>query len=437
MAESPRLIKQTPMARHFLLFPLGSSGDVHPFIGLGRTLRARGHRVTLFSCEYFGETAVRSGLEFEQTHSTAEYLELQQDPALWDSRRGTRFVLERTQTVDSYRDIIGRIAALNVPGQTVLVGGTLALGARIARDHLKIPMATVHLQPSVIVSPLRPALQASVNLPRWWPWWLRRLAYRVGEKWLVDPMLAPKINQMRRELGLAPVSNIITRYWHSPDTVVCLFPEGYAAPAADWPANIRLASFPLYDEANIRGLSDEQERVLDAGDPPVVVTFGSAMRHAKAHFAGAAEAIRRTGRRGILLTPHREQIPDPLPEGVSHAEYIPLSRLLPRAALMVHHGGIGTAAQALLAGVPQLVMPMSHDQPDNAVRLENLGLASWLTPKKFTPANIARALDGLLNDPAAKAAARVVSERLKKEDGLGSAATMIEQTVWRDEAPAR
>ena len=258
MAESPRLIKQTPMARHFLLFPLGSSGDVHPFIGLGRTLRARGHRVTLFSCEYFGETAVRSGLEFEQTHSTAEYLELQQDPALWDSRRGTRFVLERTQTVDSYRDIIGRIAALNVPGQTVLV------------------------------SPLRPAIQAARNLPRWWPWWLRRLAYRVGEKWLVDPMLAPKINQMRRELGLAPVSNIITRYWHSPDTVVCLFPEWYAAPAADWPANIRLASFPLYDEANIRGLSDEQERFLDAGDPPVVVTFGSAMRHAKAHFAGAA-----------------------------------------------------------------------------------------------------------------------------------------------------
>ena len=72
------------------------------------------------------------------------------------------------------------------------------------------------------------------------------------------------------------------------------------------------------------------------------------------------------GRRGLLLSRHREHIPRTLPSDVRHVEYAPFSELLPRCAALVHHGGIGTSAQALAAGVPQLIMPMGHDQPDNS-----------------------------------------------------------------------
>src|SRR6185436_13395214 len=89
------------------------------------------------------------------------------------------------------------------------------------------------------------------------------------------------------------------------------------------------------------------------------------------------------GRRGILLTRHREQVPDNLPREVIHIDYAPFSQLLPRCAALVHHGGIGTSAQALASGVPQLVTPFTHDQPDNAARLKRLGGAEVLPSSRY------------------------------------------------------
>lgn len=433
MGFPPPPPKTNRMGKHILLFPLGSSGDVHPFIGLGRKLLARGHRVTLFTCEHFETAAAKSGLEFVSTYSTEDYFKIQDDPEIWHPTRGPKAIMAKTQSVESYRDCLRLIAERNVPGETVVVGGTLALGPRTVRDHLKVPLVTVHLQPGVVISVDRPARYAGGNFPAWAPRWLRRAGFYFAEKWIIDPMVAPTVNAFRAELGLPPVKKIMTKYWHSPDAVVGLFPAWYAAPAGDWPAHMRLTSFPLYDEANVRPPTPEHQAFFDAGSPPVVVTFGSAMRHAKPHFAAAAEAIHKIGRRGILLTPYREQVPDPLPPGVIHADYIPLSQILSKAAVMVHHGGIGTAAQTLAAGIPHLVMPMTHDQPDNADRLEKLGVARWLLPAKFTAANVARELETLLADPRFKTAATQYAETLKGEDGLGAAADVIEKTGMRDE----
>ena len=147
------------------------------------------------------------------------------------------------------------------------------------------------------------------------------------------------------------------------------------------------------------------------------------MCHGQAFFAAAVDACRRLGRRGILLSRHTEHLPPSLPGTVMHAAYAPFSELLPRAAALVHHGGIGTTAQAMRAGVPQLLMPMSHDQPDNALRVEKFGVGAALPPKKFTGPAVAKTLDGLLNSPRVAAACRAVAERF----GAGSDA--LEKTV--------
>jgi UDP:flavonoid glycosyltransferase YjiC (YdhE family) len=93
------------------------------------------------------------------------------------------------------------------------------------------------------------------------------------------------------------------------------------------------------------------------------------------------DACRRLGRRGLLLSRYRDQLPADLPPGVRHFDYVPLSRVLPRAAALVSHGGIGTLSQALAAGIPQLIMPLGFDQFDNAARLGRLGVAATLTPR--------------------------------------------------------
>ncbi len=158
----------------------------------------------------------------------------------------------------------------------------------------------------------------------------------------------------------------------------------------------------------------------------MVFAPGTANRQAARFFRAGADACRRLGRRGLLLTRFAEQIPDPLPFGVRHAEYAPFGSLLPRAAALVHHGGIGTAAQALRAGCPQLVMPMAFDQPDNAVRLQRLGVGSYLRPSRFTGMAVARELETLLGSEVVARACRAAARRFVGIDPVARTCDLIE-----------
>src|SRR5690606_14357109 len=200
--------------------------------------------------------------------------------------------------------------------------------------------------------------------------------YAIGDHFVIDPILAPAINPLRRELGLPPVSRFLHEWWHAPRLTIGLFPEWYAPPQADWPSQTELTDFPLYDEAELEPPSDDLQQFLAAGDQPVAFTAGSAMALGSDFYRAAVEACVRGGLRGVLLTRYTEQLPKDLPDTVKHVPYAPFSQLLPRCATLVHHGGIGTTAQGLAAGVPQLIMPMSHDQPDNADRIQRLGVGT-------------------------------------------------------------
>ena len=164
-------------------------------------------------------------------------------------------------------------------------------------------------------------------------------------------------------------------------------------------------------------------------DPPIAFTFGSAMMHAQSQFAASAEACRLMGRRGILLTRHRDQLPAHLPEDVRHFDYAPFSELLPQCAALVHHGGIGTTSQALAAGVPQLIAPLAHDQHDNAARVRKLGVGAEIATKKFHPKNIASVLMKMLDDAEMATAVDDVATRFRGDDSIARTCDLIEQVV--------
>ena len=107
-----------------------------------------------------------------------------------------------------------------------------------------------------------------------------------------------------------------------------------------------------------------------------------------------------------------------------HVPFLPLSRILPRTSALVHHGGIGSAAAALAAGVPQLVMPFAHDQPDNAARLCRLGVASALWPRRASGARMAARLRHLLSSPSVAARCHTLAAAVRP--GLESAADFVE-----------
>jgi UDP:flavonoid glycosyltransferase YjiC (YdhE family) len=420
---------------HVLLVPVGSHGDVHPFVAIGQGLRARGHRVSMITSEPFRSVAERNGLEFVQTLTTDEYNAMMQNPDLWNPKKGLKVILNHELLRRHIPLVFEAIRARYKPGETVAVGGTLAFAARVANDALGVPYTTVHLQPMSCCSVSDPPVASNGVNMTWLPRPLIRLAYWGAEKWITDPLMAPAINEFRASLHLPPIRRVLTKWSPSPERVIGLFPDWFG-PIPDGGPAFRHAGFVLFDDAAGRPTPEHLRTFMANGPPPAIFSFGSAMLHGRDYFDAAVEACRILNIRGVLLGADGEQIPDKLPPGVVHASYAPFSDVFPRAACVVHHGGLGTSAQALRAGVPQLVMPLAYDQADNAVRMRRLGIAALLYPKRFTGNAVAERLKRLIDNDEVKQAAQAVSERFRGADGTATACRLIEELVVRDAAPA-
>lgn len=410
-----------------LLVALGSHGDVHPFVGIGLGLRARGHRVRVVAYYNFRELVERAGLEFISCGSEEEYKRFASDPRAWKKFGGTKLILGFVSNL--IRPIYRIVRENYVPGETVMAVSSLALGARVAQDHLKIPTASVHLQPTLLESVIDPPHFQGLLMPGWMPRWMVRAQYWLAHTLVLDRGLAPELNAFRAELGMGPVKCVFGNYVHSPQRVIGLFPEWFAPPAEDWPKQVRLTGFPLYDESGITELSGELEAFLKAGEAPIAFTPGSAMFQGRKFFEESVAACQMMGTRGLLLTRHLEHLPEKLPDSVKHVDFAPFSQLLPRCAALVHHGGIGTIAQAMRAGVPQLVVPHAHDQPDNAARLVRLGVGRKLEVRQFKRVRISRILTELLGAPSTRENCRSVAARFTGVDAIGETCDLIEELM--------
>jgi UDP:flavonoid glycosyltransferase YjiC (YdhE family) len=223
------------------------------------------------------------------------------------------------------------------------------------------------------------------------------------------------------------VAQIFSRWNQSPDLVLGMFPEWFGAPQPDWPPQTRLVGFPLYDPRPAPGLSQQLEEFLAAGEPPIVFAPGSANSQAASFFRTAVEVCTRLGRRGLLVTRFPEQVPPDLPRTVRHFEFVPFGLLLPRAAALVHHGGIGTCAQGLAAGLPQLVMAMAFDQLDNGQRLARLGTGAVLRVSQFRPKRVAGEMARLLESPTVAQRGREIAPRLNGPASLNAECDHLEK----------
>ena len=411
-----------------LVITLGSAGDVHPFLAIALALRERGHDVTFATSPYFAPLIERVGLPLQPLGTAEDFEQKISDPGLWRPLRGFGVIANMVER--SMPHVYELVEQETAGGDTVVVSHPLVFGARVAHDALGVPLVTVHLAPAAIWSlDAPPVATVGIGSIEGWPSLAKRFLVGFGEK-CVDLRMGSVLNRFRAEHGLAAVRQIGSKWWHSPQRVIGLFPDWYAPPQADWPPQTVLTGFPLYDEREGSPLSPQVEAFLaeaeTSGDLPVVFAPGSANRQAHRFFQSAIDACSRMGCRGILLTRYSEQLPANLPRGVLHADYAPFSALLPRVAALVHHGGIGTCAQALAAGCPQLVMPMAFDQPDNAARLARLGVGRAVPPKRFNGARVALELSGLLENASVSKSCEEIALRLQGTDPIGRTCELIE-----------
>jgi UDP:flavonoid glycosyltransferase YjiC (YdhE family) len=408
-----------------LVATLGSYGDVYPKVGLALALKQRGHRVTFYTNPFFEKLAGKYDLDFVPIGTMEQYLKFANHPALFDPRKSVSVFFDNLILPNinvAYERLLERCKG----DDTVIVSSITVFSARMIQEKHHIPNVTVHLAPMAFKSAYEMPQNAFFPFPDWLPLALKRFYWWVADKFVVDRMIGPALNAFRKEIGFTPVERIMTRWGHSPQMVIGMFPEWYAAPKPDWPPITHLTGFPLFDEGEENTLAPEVESFLDQGEPPIIFMPGSLMQHADSIFEMAVRSCQQLGIRAILLSRYSHQIPRLLPEGVRHFEYVPLEQILKRASALVHHGGIGTCAQALKAGVPQLIHPMAYDQFDNAWRLQQLGVGDSLVPSCMQVENLVDKLGMLTQSSDVRTRCQDVAARFEGKNALVETCALIE-----------
>lgn len=404
---------------------LGSLGDNLPFMALGAALARRGHEVRLYGNGYFQRHAEERGLHFTATSEAAEYEAFLNSPAATDPKEGMRLVAAGVMArVEASYQVMAQDV---LPGETIAIASTFAFAPRLLAETHGIPVAVIHLSPSVLRSefcaPRFSPLGHMAALPRF----VKRFIWRTMDSKFMDPLYTVPFNQIRQRLGLSPVNRMFHQWLHQADAALCMAPEWFSARQPDWPAQLEMTGFPLAEHGESEPLPAGLTNFIDAGAAPVVITAGTANAVSHASFSAALGACRLLGMRAIVVTADRKQLPPDLPDGVIHAVYAPFATLLPRASAFIHHGGIGSVSQALRAGVPQLIQPMAFDQFDNASRVLQLGVGSEILPRHFAPERVARTLKALLADASVAASCKRRKEELNGVDGIMRACDLLLQ----------
>jgi len=413
-----------------VLNSFGSFGDIHPYMAIAMELQERGHTPVIATMEIYREKIEGAGLEFAPVQTDIPQPK-EQDPELirkiMEPKTGPRFLMEGLvfpAVRDSYADLLEA-----VEGADLLVTHSAAPAGPLVGRKTGMPWISTVLAPFSFISAYDPPV------PPFWQW-TRRLSVLgpevMGFLLNLSKSLykARAVTKFRDELGLPDVGNPMFEGQHSPVCVLALFSEVFAQKQPDWPQQTQITGFCFYDGYHEAVIPPELIRFLDSGAPPIVFTLGSsAVWVARDFYSESIEAARSVGRRAVLLIGDERNLPRSLPQGVIAVDYVPYQSLLPRACAVVHHGGVGTTSQALLAGVPTLIVPFAFDQSDNAEHAFRIGTSRTLYRKNYQAPKVANELEELLRHPFYSQRAFEVSQRLKRENGPARASDLMEQVL--------
>lgn len=410
----------------FAIITYGSQGDIRPFVALGKGLLRAGHSVVFPADREFRALIERHGLEYRPLSGD---LRAVTGAGIADDlfRKGADPV---TMTRTMVR--LGQEHSLAwtkeywdaATGADVIVTSGLAIYVGIAvAEKLGLPVVGVGLQP---LAPTR-AFPPPFMPPRRLPGWVNH-ALHFALLQMFWQMFRPSTNRARREvLGLKPSfigpgPRLMREKWPTP---YAISPHVVPRPD-DWPDFVRMTGFWFLDEGEGFVPPPGLARFLDSGPPPVYVGFGSMGGFDPAETTALVlNAL--NGRRAILAKGWGGLDPSALPPTVYGLESAPHDWLFPRVSAVVHHGGAGTTAAGVRAGVPAVVVPFIADQPFWGARLHALGVAPTPIPRNRLTADALASAIAATDDPGMRARAAALGARVWAEDGVGNAVRFIEE----------
>jgi len=421
--------------KRIVLATFGSLGDLHPYIAIALELQRMGHAPVIATTDFHREAIESEGIEFAPVRPSAEQMG---EPAelvkkLFHPTQGPAYLIRdlvMPHVREAYEDLDRACASADL-----IVTHPLTFTARFVAEKRGLPWCSTVLSPLSLMSSIDPPLFGPA------PWLLAVRKLGVGPyralfglvKRFVGAWEQP-LHALRADLGLPPMPPAQFEGQYAPAGNLALFSRVLAPPQDDWPPNTAICGFSRYDGKPLDAtLRRELDAILDAGPPPIVFTLGSSVSmFATRFFENAILAAQRLGQRALLVT---GQDPAQYDAAIAAARLpaatigvfrsLPYSEVFPRAAINVHQGGVGTLAQALAAGKPQLITPVGFDQPDNARRAARMGVSRTIPFERLNADRMTAALHDLLSVPAYAGNAAAAARAVLAEEGERLAATLL------------
>jgi UDP:flavonoid glycosyltransferase YjiC (YdhE family) len=413
---------------HITILALGSYGDVLPFAVLGKGLRDAGYQVRLATFEDFGQMVESRGLEIFPIQGNAKSI-MGGGAGLALAESGTNVLVGFKAIMESFgalADEYVRCFSDSRLWETELIINQLPVFGADLGDKLGVQYFTAGVIPLIRTK--------TFPLPLFPQWKLgcvyNALSYRLAEQ-LAWQGFRKVVNRWRRDvLGLPPKG-----FWgdfdriYAETPVLAGFSQHVVPRAMDWSNEVHVTGYWLPEDNPSWQPPDDLHRFLDAGPPPVFIGFGSMpLRDPHRVTTMIVEALQRSGQRGILSAGWGELGDQDLPGSIMKIGYVPYTWLLPRTAGVAIHGGSGSTASALRAGVPTLIIPFVMDQFYWGNRVFELGVGPRPIPfKRLSVEALTCAFEKMVNDVEMSHKAALLGEAIHAEDGVASAISVIRQ----------
>lgn len=377
---------------------VGTLGDVLPFIALGEILARRGSSVTLLSNADYAALARGRGLDFAAVAPP--------NPPQSDYKRTRAFA---RVFIPAFEEIFNCIAVRVRDREPLLViTHDLCLGALYACERFALRCVKVILSPAGLLSVEEAGRQADGDSSE-------------------EAAELLCVNDFRRKVGLQEVRRAAEGGPEQIPLVLCMFPDSFRMAASILPENTRAVGFPLA-RFSIKPMDQELEDFIAREGRPLVFTPGTGTYQVDEFFEIAGHAAKRLHRPAVFLSSRIKKNRHARHERVAIREFVDLSEILPRAALIVHHGGIGTVAAAIRAAIPQIVTPLLFDQPANAARVKSLSLGENIPRTLLTSSSLEESICRLLRDETLSTRLHMISEEVASFDAIAASSEAIERT---------
>jgi sterol 3beta-glucosyltransferase len=417
------------------IIAMGTRGDVQPYLALGKGLKAAGHSVRLITHENFETLVTSHGLNFCSVKGNVQ--EVLESPEMLKLLERGNFL-----AINSYTATIVQDAAINwardgivaCQGMDLIIAGVGGLYLAISlAEKLNIPLLQAYIFPFTPTTAF-PAILLPQSISKLGGT-VNRLSHHLFRQIMWQGFR--KADQLARQqvLNLPPAP-----FWGSYNSLILRqyptlygFSSSVIPKPADW-HNTHVTGYWFLDEAADWTPPTALTKFLNNGAPPVYVGFGSMGTRKPAETADLVlAALARTGQRAILQSGWGGLMKTNLPETVLMVDSISHSWLFPRMAAVVHHGGAGTTAAGLRAGVPSIVIPFFGDQLYWGQRVAKLGVGTAPIPrKKLTVELLANAIHRAVRDPMMIQRATILGSNIQAEDGIANAVRVIEGGIRVD-----